>query len=163
MRIRQWLISAIVVIVFTVVGVSDVFAQTQIGVSVSSNFAEWMVVGLQEERPNSNSLVGIGGYAVSDLFWSLSARPWVLTFLGADNGLLSYAAGFDLLWTHPSFRPHRPYVGFGFTVSDFQPNPITNFMIGYQYAFSEDCSLHMEARLLFLNSLEGGFGCNFNF
>lgn len=128
------------------------------GLSVSTNFASLLPIGLLQELPLAPTLVGLGGYGRFAWIWSLHARPWGQLYLGEDRN--RFAGGLDLLWGNPDHDPHLAYVGFGLTVTDFLPLPVTNFVLGYETGDAR-CNVHLEARLPFLNSFQLGWGCGF--
>jgi len=128
------------------------------GFSISTNFASLLPIGLLQELAAAPVLVGAGGYGRFEWIWGLHARPWAQFFPADDRN--RFAGGFDLIWGDPMREPALTYVGFGVTVTDFLPLPITNFVLGYETG-RDVCNFHFETRFLFVTSFSAGWGCGF--
>lgn len=157
MRLR-WLVVSVLTVALWTGPPAEAVPAREGGLSVSSNFASLLPIGVLEELAAAPTLVGVGGYGRFAWIWALHARPWVQYFPAEDRHRL--AGGLDLIWGDPSRAPDLTYVGFGIALTNFLPLPITNFVLGYQTGRA-DCNLHLEARFLFITTFEVGWGCGF--
>lgn len=128
------------------------------GFQASTNFESLLPIGVLRELSAAPLLAGMGGYVRFSWFWGLHGRPWAQVYMAQDRTRM--AGGFDLLWNDPSREPDLVYVGFGLMISDFLPQPITNFVIGFEGG-RDECNFGFETRFLFLTSFQVNFGCGF--
>jgi hypothetical protein len=130
------------------------------GIMTSTNFESLLPIGLLDELASAPNLIGVGGYLRLEWIWGLHARPWGQLYLSPDR--TRFAGGLDLLWGDPRQLPNLAYVGFGLSLSNFLPFPVTNFVLGYEQTIANtSCNLFIESRFLFLSSFLLGFGCGF--